>query len=150
MPQSLSQVFLHIIFSTKHRQPLIDDDIAPELYDYLGGTCRHMDCLPLKVGGYYDHVHLLCALSRKVAMMDLLEEVKKRSSKWIKTKREEYKGFYWQDGYAAFSVSPLQTPEVVRYIENQKTHHMAMSFQDECRMFFRRYRMEWDERYVWD
>ncbi len=89
-------------------------------------------------------------MSRKLAIMDLVEEVKKRSSKWIKTKSEEHAFFYWQDGYAAFSVSPLQAPRVVRYIENQKAHHNGMSFQDECRMFFKRYGMEWDERYVWD
>src|SRR6187402_2078768 len=108
MPQSLAQVLLHIIFSTKHRQPLIQDDVADELHAYIGGVCKLMECIPLKVGGHYDHIHLFATLSRKVAIMDLLEEVKKRSSKWIKAKGDDYVAFYWQDGYAAFSVSPSE------------------------------------------
>jgi REP element-mobilizing transposase RayT len=150
MPQSLAHVLIHTIFSTKNRQPFIDDNIAPELYDYLGGTCHKLGCTPLKVGGYNDHIHILCGLSRTIAIMDLMEEVKKRSSKWIKGKSEQYNGFYWQDGYAVFSVNPTQAPAVIRYIETQREHHSQMSFQDECRGFFRKYKVEWDERYVWD
>lgn len=150
MPQSLSRVFTHIIFSTKNRQPFIDDGIADELYRYLGGTCAHFDSQPIKVGGHYDHVHILCALSRKFAIMDLLEEVKKRSSKWMKTKGEAYAGFYWQDGYGIFSVNPRQAGSVIEYIERQKEHHAGLTFQDECRGFYRRYGVEWDERYCWD
>ena len=150
MPQSLSKMIGHIVFSTKHRQPLITDGIVDELYRYLGGTCAYLDCPPIKIGGYYDHVHVLCGLSRKIAIMDLLEEIKKQSSKWIKTKGPEFADFYWQNGYGIFSVSPTQVPDVVRYIENQKEHHEQQSFQDECRDFYKRYQIDWDERYVWD
>ena len=150
MPQSLSQVLLHIIFSTKNRYPFIDEGIAPELYDYLGGTCLQLGCQPLKVGGHLDHVHISCALSRTLAIMDLLKKVKQESSKWMKTKGSEYVGFYWQDGYAAFSFSLKEASRIVHYIENQKSHHRFMNFQDECRGLFQKYGIEWDERYVWD
>jgi len=102
------------------------------------------------VGGHFDHTHILCSLPRKIALMDLLEEIKKSSSKWMKTNGQVYEGFYWQHGYAVFSVSPPEADKVIHYIENQKAHHTVMSFQDECRMFFLRYGMEWDERYAWD
>lgn len=123
MPQSLSKVYVHIVFSTKYRQPLIDDALKPSLFAYLGGVCKAMECHPVRVGGYDDHVHILCLLSRKVAIMDLLEEVKKRSSKWAKTQGEQYANFYWQDGYGIFSVSPRKVDVVERYIENQAEHH---------------------------
>ena len=116
MPQSLAKVLTQIIFSTKHRQELIDDTIGPSLHEYLGGTCKALDSPAIKVGGYYDHVHILCALSRKIAILDLMEELKKRSSKWIKTKGEQYRNFYWQDGYAIFSVNPQDEEAVVHYI----------------------------------
>ena len=95
MSQSLTKLSTHIVFSTKYRQPLIDAAIEAELHTYLGGVCNIMDCIPVKVGGYTDHIHILCILSRKVALMDLLEEIKKRSSKWIKDKGKAYENFYW-------------------------------------------------------
>ena len=102
MAQSLSKVYVHIIFSTKHRQNLIDDNIKASLFEYLGGICRGLECSPVIVGGHRDHVHILSLLSRKIAQMKLLEELKKRSSKWIKTKGASYSFFYWQDGYGLF------------------------------------------------
>ncbi len=98
MPQSLSKVYVHITFSTKNREKLIDDTIAPKLYEYLGGVCKGLECYPVQIGGYKDHVHILCILSKKIAQIKLLEEVKKQSSKWIKTKGMAYSNFYWQDG----------------------------------------------------
>jgi REP element-mobilizing transposase RayT len=150
MPQSLSRILIHIIFSTKHRQPLIDDAIEAELHTYLGGACKELNCYPIIVGGHHDHVHILCDLSRTIAVMKLLEKVKANSSKWIKTMGEPYEGFYWQDGYAAFSVSPANIDSVCKYIANQKEHHSTISFQDECRAYFKKYKMDYDERYVWD
>ena len=150
MPQSLTKVYVHLVFSTKYRQPLIDDAIKDELYAYLGGVCNELECYSVRVGGYYDHIHILCALSKKIALMKLLEEVKKRSSKWIKTKGSAYHEFYWQDGYGAFSVNPSELDGVVRYIDNQCQHHQQTTFEDECRGIYRKYDMEYDERYVWD
>jgi len=149
MPQSLSKVYTHIIFSTKHRQNLIDDSIESQLFDYLGGVCKAMECNPVQVGGYKNHVHILCLLSKKVAQIELLEEVKKRSSKWIKTKDEKYSNFYWQDGYGIFSVNPRQADRVIDYIRNQKSHHQNVGFKTEFRGFLKKYHVDYDECYVW-
>jgi putative transposase len=132
MSQSLAQNILHIVFSTKHRQPLIYPPYEDRLHSYLGGICNKMGCVPIKIGGYTDHVHLLCQLSKKIALMKLLEEVKSHSSKWMKTNDESLKNFYWQNarlydkvgqGYGAFSVNPAETERVIAYIANQHEHH---------------------------
>lgn len=150
MPQSLSKVYVHITFSTKNRKDLIDENIEARLYEYLGGTCKGLGCPPIQVGGYKNHVHILCILSKKIAQVKLLEEVKKQSSKWIKTQGERYKKFYWQDGYGIFSVNPSEIDVVIKYIQNQKEHHQKRSFKDEFRLFLKKYNVEYDERYVWD
>jgi len=150
MPQSLSKVYVHITFGTKYRLKLIDDTIKDALFEYIGGICKGLECYPLQVGGYLDHIHVLCTLSRKIAQMTLLEEMKKQSSKWIKTRGQTYADFYWQDGYAIFSVNPAETDVVVKYILNQEKHHNKTSFQDEYRALLNKYEIEFDERYVWD
>jgi putative transposase len=150
MSQSLVKNYLHIVFSTKHRQPLIFPAIEPELHSYLGGICNNLECAPIKIGGYTDHVHVLCLLSKKIALIKLLEEIKSHSSKWVKTKDESLKNFYWQDGYGAFSVNPSEVDVVKSYIENQHEHHEKKTFQDEYRAFLKKYSVEYDERYVWD
>ena len=150
MGQSLVKNYIHLVFSTKHRQPLIQSPIEAELYSYLGGTCNQLDCQSIKVGGYADHIHILCLLSKKIALMKLVEEVKSHSSKWLKTKGEHYRNFYWQDGYGAFSVNPSQVDTAAAYIENQHEHHRKKTFQEEYRRFLKKYNVEYDERYVWD
>lgn len=102
------------------------------------------------MGGYQNHVHILCQLSKKIALMKLLEQVKVHSSKWMKTKGEIFNNFYWQDGYGAFSVSASGVDTVKKYIENQRQHHEKRSFQDEFRASLKSHQMEYDERYVWD
>ena len=150
MSQSLAKVCTHIVFSTKYRQPLIDEKIENELWSYMGGICNEWGCLPIQIGGYVDHIHILCVLSRKITIMKLLEEVKRSSSKWIKTKGLAYQDFYWQNGYGIFSVNPYELEIVVRYIANQKIHHQKKTFQVEYRGFLKRYNIEYDERFVWD
>lgn len=150
MGQSLVKNYVHIVFSTKYRQPLITEAVEAELYAYLGGICKELGCQPLKVGGYSDHVHILCMLSKKLALMTLVEKVKANSSKWMKTKGAEFLNFYWQDGYGAFSVNPAEVQVVVKYIANQKAHHDKQNFKDEFRAFLKKYEVEYDERYVWD
>lgn len=150
MGQSLVTNYLHIVFSTKHREALIDDLIENELHNYLGGICKNLECQPLKVGGYEDHIHILCMLSKKMALVKLMEELKSHSSKWIKTKGEAYYSFYWQDGYGAFSVNPSEVDVVVEYISRQKEHHSKKTFQEEYRAFLKKYKVEYDERYVWE
>jgi REP element-mobilizing transposase RayT len=150
MGQSLVKNYIHIIFSTKYRIPLILDSIQDELYRYIGGICKQLECYPVKIGGYIDHIHILCMLSKKVPLMKLLEEIKAHSSKWIKTKDDTFKKFYWQNGYGAFSVNPYEIDRVIAYIENQKEHHKKKTFQDEYRVFLKKYNVEYDEKYIWD
>ena len=150
MSQSLVQNYVHIIFSTKHRQELIYPPVEEELHAYLGGTCKKLECPPIIVGGYTDHIHILTKLSKKVAFMKLVEEVKSHSSKWIKTKDKTLKNFYWQNGYGAFSVNPTEVDVVFNYIATQKEHHRHQSFQEEYMEFLKKYNVEYDERYVWD
>jgi putative transposase len=150
MSQSLARNYVHIVFSTKYRQPIIHEPVEQELYAYLGGICKIFECHPIKIGGYTDHIHILCMLSRKIALMKLLEEVKSHSSKWMKTKADNLKNFYWQDGYGAFSVSPTQVDDVINYIANQKAHHSKRTFKDEFRGLLKKYKVDYDERYVWD
>lgn len=150
MGQSLVKNYLHIVFSTKHREPLIYPAIENELYSYLAGICNNLECFPVKIGGYDDHVHVLCSLSKKIALMKFLEELKSHSSKWIKTKDNRLKNFYWQNGYGAFSVNPHELNVVTAYIENQRDHHTKKTFQDEYRSFLEKYKVDYDERYVWD
>ena len=150
MPQSLSNVYVHITFSTKKRHPFIDDNIKEELWSYIGGICKEMECYPVRVGGHNNHVHICCLLSKKITQIKLLEEVKKASSKWIKTKGIQYSKFYWQDGYGIFSVNPSEVEKVVEYIENQHEHHKKRTFQQELLAFLKKYKMEYDERYLWD
>jgi putative transposase len=150
MGQSFVKNYLHIVFSTKHRQHLIHKPVNEELYNYLGGICRDLECYPVVVGGHTDHVHILCMLSKKIALMKLLEQVKSHSSKWMKTKSPTLSDFYWQDGYGAFSVNPYQIDVVKNYIENQEEHHQKKTFQNEYRGFLKKYNVEYDEKYVWD
>lgn len=150
MGQSLVQNYIHITFSTKHRQPLILPGVEAELHNYLGGLCNKLECQVIKVGGYTDHVHILCMLSKKMALVKLLEEVKSHSSKWVKTKGDDFRDFYWQDGYGAFSVNPKEIETVVAYIANQHQHHATKTFQEEYRAFLKKYKVAYDERYVWE
>jgi len=150
MPQSLVKNYVHIVFSTKNRQPFIDQSIKEELHAYLGGTCKELGCPVLAVGGVEDHVHILCMLSRNMALSELVGKVKANSSKWIKTKGEQYANFYWQNGYGAFSVNPTETEVVIKYIQNQEEHHKKRTFKEEYRLFLKKYKVEYDERYVWD
>lgn len=150
MPQSLSKVYVHIVFSTKYRKRLIHDEIKEPLFEYIGGICRQLECNPLQVGGHEDHIHILCLLSRKISIMKLLNEVKKSSSRWIKTKGDEYSDFYWQGGYGIFSVNPKDVKIVKNYIKTQEEHHQKSDFKTEFRGFLKKNNVEFDERYVWD
>ena len=159
MPQSLVKNYIHLTWSTKYREHLIHPPVEEELHAYLGGECKRLECPPIKIGGHTDHVHILCMLSKKIALMKLLEEIKSHSSKWMKTKGEDLSNFYWQDarlndevgqGYGAFSVNPAEIDRVIAYIANQKEHHKKVTFQDEYRAILKRYKVEYDERFVWD
>jgi len=149
MPQSLSKVLVHLIFSTKHREPLIVPEVRPRLHAYIVGILENLKSPSLQTGGVADHVHVLFALGRTISQADLVEEVKRSSSKWMKADGGVL-GFSWQTGYGAFSIGESQADTVIRYIQNQEEHHRTVTFQDEFRRFLERYRVAYDERYVWD
>jgi REP element-mobilizing transposase RayT len=150
MPQSLAKVYLHITFGTKYRQPIIKPDVEKEFYKYLASICRANDSPSIAINGVSDHIHILCVLSRKITISKLVEELKKSSSKWIKTKGSNYKNFYWQNGYGVFSVSQSGVNAVNEYIQNQKEHHKKKSFQEEYLDALKKSEVEFDEKYLWD
>jgi putative transposase len=150
MPQSLTKLYLHIVFSTRNRAPCLEDSINVELYSYFGGILNNIECLPIKIGGYHDHIHILCRMSKKITVVKLLEEIKKSSSKWIKTKGEEFSDFHWQDGYGAFTVSPSHVDTIIKYIEHQYEHHKKMVFRDEYIELLNENDADYDERYFLD
>jgi REP element-mobilizing transposase RayT len=148
MPQSLAQVYLHLVFSTKNRIPALRG-IEEKMHAYLVGACNNLESPSLIIGGVEDHVHILCRQSKNIALKDLVGEVKRESSKWIKTQGQTYQGFYWQSGYGAFSVSPSHVVAVKTYIGQQREHHAQVTFQDEFRRICKKYGLELDERYAW-
>jgi putative transposase len=150
MPQSHAVVLVHLVFSTKNRHPWIRPEIEPELHPYLATVFRSLDSPTLTINGTFDHVHILFRLGRKIALANVVEEIKTSSSKWIKTKGAEYAKFYWQNGYGAFSIGQSGVEALKKYIARQKEHHRKKTFQDEFRTFLAKYEVDYDERYVWD
>jgi REP element-mobilizing transposase RayT len=151
MPQSLARVVLHVIFSTKNRVSFLKDlELRSRLHAYLAGILQRIDCEPILINGVEDHVHILCNLSRTVAIAQLIEEVKKNSSKWMKEQSPAYRDFFWQSGYGSFSVSQSNIEQVRAYVAAQPEHHRKLSFQDELRALYRKHGIEFDERYVWE
>jgi REP element-mobilizing transposase RayT len=151
MSQSLSKILVHAVFSTKERRPFLrDGGLRDEMHHYLGGILTKLDCQPIIVGGVEDHVHLLCALARTCTASDMVKEVKRGSSIWIKTKGPSLQDFSWQSGFGIFSIGFSQIPDVKQYIENQIEHHRKISYEDEFRTLLKRYGIDYDERYVWD
>jgi REP element-mobilizing transposase RayT len=151
MAQSLAKILLHAVFSTKERRPFLRDKaLREELHRYLGGILAHLDCQPMIAGGVEDHVHLLFAQSRTATIADVVKEVKRASSLWMKTRTPRVPDFAWQSGYGVFSIGQSQVDEVRAYIAAQEEHHRKISFQDEFRRLLQRYKIEFDERYVWD
>jgi REP element-mobilizing transposase RayT len=151
MPQSLANVLVHIVFSTKRRYAfLTDKHVRDEMHSYLGGTCNELKCQVLTVGGVADHVHILCVLSRNITIAKLVGDVKRSSSKWIKSKGRMLTKFAWQNGYGVFSVAQSDVDRVREYIAGQEEHHRKKTFQDEYRSFLKEYGIDYDERYVWD
>jgi len=150
MPQSFCQLYAHLIFSTKDRVRFLDDAIRPRVHAYLATVLRDLGAPFVVVGGTVDHVHILFDLGKKHAPPGYVEQVKKESSKFVKTLGTEYTKFFWQRGYGMFSVGPTHVPDVEAYVRGQEEHHRKMTFQEEFRAFLERYGIEYDERYVWD
>jgi REP element-mobilizing transposase RayT len=149
MPQSFGSLHCHIVFSTKHRKPLIEPEWQDRLFEYIGGILRNHSCVLIAAGGTADHVHLLVSLSRTISVADAVRQIKSNSSGWVHGTLGLME-FQWQEGYGAFAVSYSNLDQVKAYIANQEEHHGRMTYQDEFRELLRRHQFEWDERYVWD
>jgi REP element-mobilizing transposase RayT len=149
MAQTLVCLRVHVVFSTKDRRPMITAEVEPELYAYLGGTIKNLDSCCLAAGGTSNHVHLLISQSKNIALSHLMEEIKKSSSKWIKTKGAALRTFGWQDGYGAFTIGQSQVEALQRYIAGQKERHKRQTFEEELVTLLKKYQVEYDERYIW-
>jgi REP element-mobilizing transposase RayT len=147
--QSLSHLLVHSVFSTKDRCPFLrPEDIRNEIYAYMAGMLKNLECYPIKIGGMEDHIHILFALSKNIAFSELIGRLKGSSSKRLKEKG--INDFSWQNGYGAFSVSESNVDVVTAYISNQAEHHRKLTYQEEVRELLKRHRTAFDERYVWD
>ena len=149
MAQTLVSLLVHVIFSTRNREPFITPEIEPELFAYIGGILKNHESRLLNAGGTADHVHLLISQSKNVSLSSLMKDVKKDSSSWIKTKGRQFRNFHWQDGYGAFSIAQSNILELQKYIATQKEHHRKRTFQEELIAFFKEYSLAYDERYLW-
>ncbi len=150
MASTFTRVLLHIVFSTKGRRDLITPEAEQHLYGYIGGVCRGNFSTMLTAGGTANHAHLLVSFGKTVAIADLLLQIKRDSSAWIKRDGHASSEFRWQEGYGAFSIGESGVEPLRRYIATQKEHHRTITFEDEMRSLLRKYNVEFDERYVWD
>ncbi len=150
MPQSLVKLLIHVVFSTKNRADLINPEIEDGLFGYLHGIVENNKSKLILANGTANHVHLLISLGKVISISELVGDIKRSSSVWIKTQDFQFKSFHWQEGYGAFSIGQTQVEDVMKYIANQKERHKNKSFENEMRDFYRKYEIEFDERYVWD
>jgi REP element-mobilizing transposase RayT len=150
MANTYSNLLYHIVFSTKNREPLIHSSLKPELHKYLGGLVRDKKGILLEVGGMADHVHLVVKLRPDTSISDVVKYIKANSSGWVNDRRDQQGQFYWQRGYAAFTVSESQLPAVREYVRNQEAHHRGQSFKDEMLALLRKHNVDYDELYLWD
>jgi putative transposase len=150
MPQSLAKNLIHLIFSTKNRSPLIAEHIRAGLHEYSGGILRDLQSPAILMNSVADHIHVLFNLHRTKALSDVVMELKRGTSLWMKEQGPEFADFYWQSGFGAFSIGQSMVGDVSEYIEKQAEGHRKLTFQVEFRRFLKRYEVEFDQRYVWD
>jgi len=151
MPQSLSAVYVHLVFSTKNRKRYLQNvELRNALHAYIGGISKNLNCAPIRVGGVEDHVHVLAHLARDITIGNWVKEVKRLSSIWLKTQSIDLRDFRWQRGYSCFSVSRSNLEAVTDYINRQIEHHAKMTYEDEVRALLKKHHIEFDEQYVWD
>ena len=150
MPQSLFKILVHVVFSTKNRADLISPEIENKLFAYIHGIIENNGSKLIIANGTTNHIHLLISLGKKVDIPELIGDIKRDSSSWVKKQDASFSNFYWQKGYGAFSIGQSQVPTVVNYIKNQKEHHKQQDFKSEFRALLMKYEIDFDERYVWD
>ncbi len=149
MAQSLSKLLVHIVFHTKHSEKIIRKNVKAELHAYMASIIKDNESIPIIINGADDHVHILCVMSKNIALSKLVELVKKHSSRWIKTKGDYYRNFGWQNGYAGFSVSPSEYDEIKTYIVNQEIHHRTITFKEEYLELLKMHGIDFNEEYLW-
>jgi len=149
MSQSLSKLYVHIVFHTKNNMIKIRKEDRKELYAYMGAIIKDNQSIPIIINGVEDHVHVLCVMSKNIALSKLVEEIKRHSSRWIKTLGSHYKKFAWQGGYGGFSVSPSLHDRTKEYIKNQESKHKKSSFKEEYIESLNEYGVVYDEKYLW-
>lgn len=142
---SFVSCLMHVVFSTKERQPWIKSEIQDRLWPYLGGIARENKMKALKVGGVEDHVHILLSLPSTLAIAKAVQLLKGNSSKWIHETFPKLKTFEWQEGYGAFSIGVSGVEDTIRYIESQAEHHRKKSFKDELKAFLKKHELEYEE-----
>ena len=150
MSQSLAQLLVHIVFSTRERRAWLTDDVREPLHAYIGGIVADLKGTLLRAGSVSDHIHLLCALPRTRAPADVVREVKAGSSRWLRTDSDRYGDFHWQGGYGMFSISPSHRAAITQYIDRQAEHHRVISFEDEFLRLLEKYGLQHDEQHLWD
>lgn len=150
MSQSLTKLYVHIIFHIKVPSGTYIRKADNELlFSYIGSIIKDNGSIPIRINGTEDHVHILCVMSKNIALAKLVEEIKRHSSRWLKTVDPYYRVFSWQGGYGGFSVSPSLHDKTYQYIKNQEDHHKNMSFKQEYLLFLKEYGIEYDEKYIW-
>ncbi len=150
MPQSLASLNIHLVFSTKDRRRYLSDAVRDPTHRYMATVLTNMRCHVVLLNSVEDHIHLLFDLGRTNSISKVVEEVKKSSSKWMKTQGPPFASFSWQEGYAAFAVDATSVTNVREYIANQQEHHRGEGFQDEYRQLLSAHGVKFDERYIWD
>ncbi len=150
MAHSYGRIIVHLVFSTKNRRPLITDSIRDELHAYMVGILRNLNSPSIRINSIENHIHIVFLLSKKHALEHIIEELKKSSSKWIKTKGADFLDFYWQFGYAAFSVGQKGVDNIISYVENQQNHHHVVSYEEEIRELFKMAGIDFDEKHFFD
>ncbi|MEN6641579.1 MAG: IS200/IS605 family transposase [Armatimonadia bacterium] len=142
-------IYCHVVFSTKHRQPFIREDIRPRVHHYIGGIVRAQKSQNVVIGGTEDHVHILMGLNKQVGLSDAVAEIKANSSRWIHETFVDLREFAWQPGYGAYSVHPDGLEKTRRYIEGQESHHREIGFEEEFRQLLDRLGIEYDPKLLW-
>jgi len=148
MPQSLSKIYIHLVFHTKYNSPLIRKEDKSNLFAYMGSVIKSNESIPIIINGVENHVHTLCIMSKNISLAKLTEEIKRNSSRWIKTLDPHYATFAWQGGYAGFSVSQSMHDRIKKYIENQEKHHQKLTYQAEVEKFLKEYGVDYNAEYL--
>jgi putative transposase len=150
MPQSLTRIYIHLVFGTKHRHPWLNESIRPMLHAFMAGSFRKFDSQMVCVGGMSDHIHALFRLSKNHRLSDVVERLKTDSSVWLKTQGKDFADFAWQNGYGAFSVDASRLQMVVNYVSSQEQHHRRLSFKQEVMDLFLKHKLDYQEKFFWD